>query len=65
MEDVIETLELARPFEREDVERLLHHAQAPLVATRVEADRTDRGFADVEAAFAEDHLVTHVDQRRS
>ena len=64
VQDVIEALELARPLEREDVERLLDDAQARLVAARVPADRAERGVADVEAPIAEHDLVADVDQRR-
>ena len=64
VEDVVEALELARPLEGEDVERLLDDAQAGLVAARVAADRTERLIADVEAAVAEDDLVADVDERR-
>ena len=42
VEDVVEALELARPLEGEDVERLLDDAQPGLVAARVAADRAER-----------------------
>ena len=64
VEDVVEALELARPLEGEDVERLLDDAQPRLVAHRVAADRAQRLVADVEAAIAEDDLVADVDERR-
>ena len=64
MEDVVEALELGRPLEREDVERLLDHAQLEHVARLVAADRAERRVADVEAALAEHDLVAHGDERR-
>ncbi len=62
MQDVIEALELRRPLEGEDIERLLDDAQASLVASRVPADRAERRVADVEAAIAEDDLVADIDE---
>jgi hypothetical protein len=37
MEDVIQAFELGRPFEREDVQRLIDDAQPMLVASRIPA----------------------------
>ncbi len=42
VQDVIETLELGRPLQGQDVERLLHDAQPALVARRVAADGAQR-----------------------
>ena len=42
MEDVIPPPELARPLQRQDVQRLLDHAQPRLFAIRITADRAAR-----------------------
>ena len=58
MEDVVCPLELAGPFEGEHVERLFDDTQTGLVTSGITADRTERLVADVEAAVAEDDLVS-------
>jgi hypothetical protein len=63
VEDVIAPLELTRPFDGEDVERLLYHAQPRLVAAGIAADRAERLVRDVEAAVAEDDLISDGDER--
>jgi hypothetical protein len=62
VEHVVETPELARALEREDVERLLDDAQPEHVAGGVPADRAEGRVADVEAALAEHDLLPHRDQ---
>ena len=62
MEDVVQPLELARPFEGEDIERLLDDAQSRLVAAGSRQIGQSGGVADVEAAVAEDDLVADVDE---
>ena len=64
VEHVVEAAELAGPFEREDVERLLDDAQPASSRARVAADRAERRVADVEAALAEHDLVAGGDERR-
>ena len=64
MKHVVATAKRARPLERQHVERFLDHAQACLVATRIEADRADRLVGDVEAGGAVDDLIAHGCQGR-
>ena len=64
VEHVVATLEGARPFQGQDVERLLHDAEPRVVAIRVEADGAARAGGDVEADVAEHDLVPHGNQGR-
>ncbi len=63
VEHVVPAAERAGSLQGEDVERLLHHAQAGVVASRVEADGALGAGADVEARVAEHHLVADRDER--
>src|SRR5450759_2017284 len=64
MKNVIEPLELTRPRQGQDVKRLLNHAQTGRVPPGVGADGAYRPVADVEAALAENDLLTNGNQCR-
>src|SRR5262249_47883857 len=52
-EDVVEALVLAGPLDRDDVDRLLDHADHGTVAPRVSTDRTQLLLREVPALTAE------------
>src|SRR5450759_1737324 len=62
MKNVIEPLELTGPLQGQDVERLLNYAQTGRVPPGVGADGAYGPVADVEAALAENDLLTNGNQ---
>ena len=63
-EHVVPAAELARLLDRDDVLRLLDHAQHRHVAARVAADPALLVGGDVAADVAEPDLLRHLGQRR-
>src|SRR5439155_936976 len=63
-EDVVQAAELARPLDRDEVDRLLDHADHRVIAASVAADRTDFLLGQVPALVAEAHTLLDVLDRR-
>ncbi len=62
VKDVVAALERAGALDGQDVERLLDHAQAGVVARRIGADGAQRTGADVEARLAVHDLFANGDE---
>ena len=63
-EDVVEPAELARPLDRDEVDRLLDDADEGVVTARIAADRAHLVLGEVSAFLAEADPLLHVLDRR-
>src|SRR5919201_2753935 len=63
-EDVVQAAKLARPLDRDEVDRLLHDADERVVTTGVATDPAHLVLRQVSALLAEPDSLLHVLDRR-